>query len=469
MGTRLKALQRPPGTTKVFQRPIGPIHSAVVTTRLARRAIAALGLGCGVAGLWLAMQSLRPEYVYRKDFIQEYVLARAIRAGINPYLPPSELAAVFRIDLTAPTFPHPTPHPPGLALVSWPMAWLPYPRAAALWMGIELSCLVAGVALLARWYNPKVNWRTILLVSLAATGSEVVWRDLLLGQSGTLLFALLAVSWAWLRSGRDGLGGAALGVAIALKLTAWPMMVVLIVARRWAGVVAAGATIAIAQVAAVAVMGLSTVAGYYLHVAPLVATLYRASFLNLSPASLGWRLFDGTGSAAAISYLAPPVAALPSLAPIASYAVALAILVFAVWQMFRIAEFDARFALMVATSLLVSPIVWDHYLLVAAIPGLIIAANLRTLGYPRRSTALAIAGAVLVALPGVWLALVPGWFARPGSGREEVVPAAISLLALMPTVAVLTGLVLCAATSREAAKRMASSMVNSQQSTVDSA
>jgi len=39
----------------------------------------------------------------------------------------------------------------------------------------------------------------------------------------------------------------------------------------------------------------------------------------------------------------------------------------------------------------------------------------------------------------------------------------------MPTVAVLTGLVLCAATSREAAKRMASSMVNSQQSTVDSA
>jgi hypothetical protein len=149
------------------------------------------------------------------------------------------------------------------------------------------------------------------------------------------------------------------------------------------------------------------------------------------------------------------VVALPWLAPIVGYAATLLVLAAAVWQVRRLDSFDARFGVMTAASLLVSPIVWDHYLLVAAIPGVIIAANLRALGYPRGMTTVAIVAGLLVALPGVWGEAVPAWFARPGRDGDQVIPAAVSLLALMPTAAVLAGLALCAATSQKVARASA--------------
>jgi hypothetical protein len=426
----------------------------VVTRRLARRLAVALALGVGVAGLWLAMQSLRPQYVYRKDFICEYLLARALRAGVNPYLGLNDLASVLRVGLPAPIFAHPTPHPPGLALFSWPLAWLTYHQAATAWMGMELACLVLGMGLLVRWFDPAARWTTIALVSLAAAGSQVVWRDLLLGQSGTLLFALMVLSWTWLRGHREILGGAALGLAIALKLTAWPVTFALLAARRWVSVAAAIGVVGAVHVLAILAMSGQIVADYYLRVAPYVGTLYQASFLNLSPVSLGWRLFEGTGSPYGVSYVAPPLVALPGLASIAGGLVALAILAAAAWQVSRRSDFDARFGVMVATSLLVSPIVWDHYLLVAAIPAVIIAANLRALDYPRGMTRAGIIAALLVVLPGVWGEAVPAWFAQAGGDGDQSIPAAVSLLGLMPSVGVLAGLVLCAATSREVARRV---------------
>jgi len=111
-------------------------------------------------------------------------------------------------------------------------------------------------------------------------------------------------------------------------------------------------------------------------------------------------------------------------------------------------DFTARFGVMVATTLLVSPIVWDHYLLVAAIPCVIIAGNLRALAYPHGATALAVLTALLLVLPGVWSETVPEWFARPSGAGYQLIPAAASLLGLMPAAAVLAAGVLCAATSR---------------------
>ena len=44
------------------------------------------------------------------------------------------------------------------------------------------------------------------------------------------------------------------------------------------------------------------------------------------------------------------------------------VLAAAAWQVRRLDRFDARFGVMTAATLLVSPIVWDHYLLIATIP-----------------------------------------------------------------------------------------------------
>ena len=80
----------------------------------------------------------------------------------------------------------------------------------------------------------------------------------------------------------------------------------------------------------------------------MVESLYRPSFLNLTPDIICCRLGAGTGSPAAIGYLAPPLLALPWLAPIVGYAATLSVLAAAVWQVRRLDNFDARFGVMAA-------------------------------------------------------------------------------------------------------------------------
>jgi hypothetical protein len=68
-------------------------------------------------------------------------------------------------------------------------------------------------------------------------------------------------------------------------------------------------------------------------------------------------------------------------------------------------------------------------------------------------TTAGIIAALLVVLPGVWGEAVPAWFAHAGGDGDQSIPVVVSLLGLMPSVGVLAGLVLCAATSREVARQ----------------
>jgi len=87
----------------------------------------------------------------------------------------------------------------------------------------------------------------------------------------------------------------------------------------------------------------------------------------------------------------------------------------------------------------------------AAIPAVVVAGNLRSIGHPGKQTALAGLVSLIILIPSASLSALPEWFAQP-AGPRLVVPALVSLVTLLPGFAVFALLMLCAATSRQVAR-----------------
>src|SRR5688572_619773 len=96
------------------------------------------------AGIFFAIDSVASSKTYGKDFVQNYALARAVRANINPYLPQRELIERLNIPRVQTVFLHPTPHPPAIALLTLPLAWFSYEHAAMVWLLVEMLCLTGS-------------------------------------------------------------------------------------------------------------------------------------------------------------------------------------------------------------------------------------------------------------------------------------------------------------------------------------
>jgi hypothetical protein len=91
---------------------------------------------------------------------------------------------------------------------------------------------------------------------------------------------------------------------------------------------------------------------------------------------------------------------------------------------------------MICVSLLISPLLWSHYLVIMAIPAVIIARGLNERGFPRRPTVIAIALASLLLIPGPTLVeLTRPFVISTDSQGNEVAPFAATMISLTPTVA----------------------------------
>lgn len=86
--------------TPLRQHVLGQLlYSNSRTVRWMRRVAAGLGIALGLAQLKLPIESLLPNWIARKDFLQEYTLARAVVDKIDPYLATEELAARYLVSL----------------------------------------------------------------------------------------------------------------------------------------------------------------------------------------------------------------------------------------------------------------------------------------------------------------------------------------------------------------------------------
>ncbi len=209
--------------------------------------IIGLGLHGGTALLRLSTFWPYPRLV---DFAAFYAAAWAWRAGFSPYaLPEPWLTELMRTQ-GIPFRPPPIYNPPWLVLLLQPLTWLPFPAAAWVWLGLNLSLALVCAHLLRR----LAGIRSAVLAALLVLSYGPLFLDMSIGQVSVLL---LLCALLWLRGAEEErLAGAASGLALATGVKVFPLywLGAALLSRRWrvlgAGVVVTSAFLLTSQVLA---------------------------------------------------------------------------------------------------------------------------------------------------------------------------------------------------------------------------
>jgi hypothetical protein len=261
-------------------------------------------------------------------------------------------------------------HPPTSVLLALPLAQLDFPRAFLLWNLATLALLTVSLAIVqCQLKIPFDAWSIGPLLALLLV-CHPVWEHVYLGQITLVVTLLVTGAWAAERSGRPRLAGALVGAATAVKL--FPGFLVLYFAwrRQWrvvgAGLVAFGAFTGLT----VAVLGLETYRSYVRDVIPAFSW-FQIGWNNMSLFGFWGRLFDPLPGRERSFSLTDPLWHSPFLAQVTTWASATIVL----GLLARVARpeqtrerSDRTFGLAATAMLLLSPIAWDHYLLILLAP-----------------------------------------------------------------------------------------------------
>lgn len=253
---------------------------------------------------------------------------RAVLYGGPIYAEPTRAAVVIG---------NPSLYPPLFILLTVPLSLLPATAAAWLWSAILASCVCVSLRILG-----LRDWRVYVLAVL----SPVVLQGLSYGNLTLALMVPLAVAWRF----RDSawVSGAAVAVAVAAKLFAWPLVFWLLFTRRFKAAavsVGLGALLLVVPWALIGFEGLST----YPDLLRAVQDVYAR--VSLSVASIAAAFGASTTVAVAIAGLAGLV------------------LVAAAGVLARRPDGDRRaYALAIAACIVASPIVWQNYTALLLLP-----------------------------------------------------------------------------------------------------
>jgi glycosyl transferase family 87 len=232
---------------------------------------------------------------------------------------------------------NPTVYPPVFILLSVPLALIPVTAASWLWF-----CVLGGCVFAALWILGVRDWRCYVI----ALTSPVVIHGLFYGNLTIVMVLLVAVAWRF--RDRAGVAGLALGAAVAAKLFVWPVVVWLVLTRRYRA--AAWAVVA----AVVLVFGAWALIGFdglrdYPRLLRVVQDVYAQRSLSLSTVA------GALGASVSVSVA---IAALAGVALLGGAAVVA-----------RRSDGDRRaFALAVGACIVASPIVWPNYAALLFVP-----------------------------------------------------------------------------------------------------
>jgi alpha-1,2-mannosyltransferase len=254
--------------------------------------------------------------------------ARALLDGNAIYPAPTREAVVVG---------NPAVYPPLFIVGSVPLALLPVVPAAWLWLVFLAAAVVASM-----WIIGVRDWRCHVL----AVTSPVVVHGIYFGNLTVLLLLPLALVWRY--RGRARVAGVALGVAIAAKLFLAPLLVWLLLTRRFAAAAWAIGSAVVLVVGSWALLGFEGLRDYP-KLLRVLQDVYATRSISVSTVAS----VLGASERAAIS-----AAALAGAACVVA----------ALWLVGR-ADGDRRaFAILVAACILASPIVWPNYIALLFVP-----------------------------------------------------------------------------------------------------
>jgi hypothetical protein len=328
---------------------------------------AALVAGFVMAPVHLA--SLRPPAGLVTDFYQEWASARNYlrgeflytdqRATIPGYLQKQDLSPHDQtIEVNA--------HPPTAVLLAVPLARLSYQNAALVWNVASLGMLLLSLWLVCKGLRIRVSIWSVFPAATLLLFCTPLLMQLRLGQLNLVLLLLLVGAWAADRSRRPWLAGVCLGTAAAIKLFPAFLFLYFVFRGQWKSVIAGAISVLALGAFTAALFGVETFQYYFFTVVPRVAK-FRGLWANASVVGFWTKLFDPPHEYPRVVPIWPNKGA-AWLGIVLSCSVIVVILASAIRRAKSLPERDLAFGLAVTAMLMVSPITWDHYLLLLLVP-----------------------------------------------------------------------------------------------------
>lgn len=312
-------------------------------------------------------RTLEPVLEPPGDFFQDWASARNLTRGLPIYGNLRTAAGDYlQLDLARNLdgFVEINGHPPTSVWWALPLAHCEYRTAFLIWDLSSLLLVIASLGLIGRELGYRCSAATCLTaVSLALLCNPL--RQLLAqGQFGGVLLFLLTVAWVADRNGRAVAAGVCVGLAAAIKLYPGLMIAYWLLSGRRIQAATATATLIVVAAATAAVMGPESFVVYAQDVMPGMQYWYDSG-LNLSLTGFWHRLFHGPNS------VFTPLVADPQIARIGTALSSLVVL--GIWgavviRLRKSALPDRAWTTTILAMTLVSPLTWDHSLVVLAIP-----------------------------------------------------------------------------------------------------
>ncbi|MBM4046392.1 MAG: DUF2029 domain-containing protein [Planctomycetes bacterium] len=249
------------------------------------------------------------------DFGVHYCSARVLGTGLDFYDTPklkvqaARFGVVMELDGTN--------HPPFLATLLWPLSWVPYDAAKALWVILNQVLLAGVIALLSAWTGRAQRFAVTAALVVIALNSGPVAAHFAAGQVKLLVLFLLCASLVLFDRRRDEAAGILVGLAAAIQLYPAAFSLYFAWKRAWRAFAASVVASALATVLTLSVLGWRIHANYITDVLPHAAVQRDLDhFSNQSIYALCLRVFSDTRFSKALvsrPELARPSAALLSL------------------------------------------------------------------------------------------------------------------------------------------------------------
>lgn len=313
--------------------------------------------------------------LFLPDFFQEWASARNRLNGLPIYTSQGitlERYLQLSHNPNHPFFIEFNAHPPSAVLLGLPFAGLDFADAFALWNVLSLLFLAASAWLIVRELHlPFSPWDLLPAITLMLL-CYPFWHQMVHGQLNLLLLLLLTASWAADRRGHPHWAGTLVGLAVAIKLFPGFVFVYFVFRREWTAV--RTGLLALAGITALTcvLIGPETYPNYFLEVLPRTSQ-WRMEWPNLSLSGVWCKLFEPSRRLYPIEIV--PLAQVPVLAFLGMAGTLLAvtaILAAAAACLRSARDWDLLFALTMVGMLLVSPITWDHYLLLLLLPVVVV-------------------------------------------------------------------------------------------------
>jgi len=257
-------------------------------------------------------------------------------------------------------------HPPSSILVMIPWSLLEYRAALLAWNLLSLGMLVASLEIIRRSFALPATLGLIAPVVIFLLLSHPLLMQLFHGQWNLILLLLVTGAWAAAQSGRSAWAGVLLGAATAIKLFPGFLFLYFLARRQWTVVMAGALAFGMLTGLTTAVLGPDVYRVYFQEVLPRLDPI-RSSWYNASLVGFWTRLFDPATAEVHVLPMLRSRLALRGAVLLSGLAV-----VATVGHVVRSATtrtaLDHAFGLAVTGMLLVSPITWDHSLLLLLLP-----------------------------------------------------------------------------------------------------